>query len=470
MNAAVQRDHHVADDVRLHIRVLIVPKRISTTLIQGEDILGDALNPRRHTLTIPFRLARASVALSLALVASLWASGAAAQVRMPTHVACVGDSITSGYMASTAAASYPSVLQNLFGSSVQVMNYGHISATMLSDGDLPYQNQPEYTAATTFASGAGATAVVDVIIMLGTNDSKSYNWMVGTGTRAQQFVTDCGAMVDHFASLPTHPLVYLAFPPRAFANTYGISGTIIHDQILPLIQQVATAKGVPIIDVDTPTAPHPELFPDGVHPNDTGYALVAQVMHDGLLAPLGGGGQGGSAGRGGASGQGGQGGQAGKAGSPGSGGAAGGGGHGGSQSGAGGTSASGGHGGAGQGGGSAGAGGASASGGRGGAGVGGNVGGGAGGTPASGGSTGQGGSGGATGTSGSGGAGRGPSTGGAGGGSGGTAGVAGGGGASESGCSCGLAGGWPSGGGGLLLTALALLARRRRARDARPSH
>ncbi len=99
------------------------------------------------------------------------------------------------------------------------MNYGHNSATMLSVGDLPYQNLTEYTAATTFVSGAGATAVVDVIIMLGTNDSKSYNWMVGTGTRAQQFVTDCGAMVDHFASLPTHPLVYLAFPPRAFANT-----------------------------------------------------------------------------------------------------------------------------------------------------------------------------------------------------------------------------------------------------------
>ena len=238
---------------------------------------------------------RGGPVLVVALAAALSASPAQAQVRTPTHVACVGDSITYGYMASSASASYPSVLQNLFGSSVQVKNYGHNSATMLSTGDLPYQTLSEYTAATTFVSGAGSTAVVDVIIMLGTNDSKSYNWMSGTSTRAQQFVTDCGAMVDHFASLPTHPLVYLAFPPRAFANTYGISGTIIHDQILPLIQQVATAKGVPIIDVDTPTASRSNLFPDGVHPNDTGYALVAQVMHDGLLAPRGTGGQGGRA-------------------------------------------------------------------------------------------------------------------------------------------------------------------------------
>jgi lysophospholipase L1-like esterase len=352
---------------------------------------------------------RAGVARSLALAASLWASQAAAQTRKPTHVACVGDSITSGFMASSAAAAYPSVLQTLMGSSVQVMNYGHISATMLSVGDLPYQNQPEYTAATAFASGAGATAVVDVIIMLGTNDSKSYNWMVGTGTRAQQFVTDCGAMVDHFASLATHPLVYLAFPPRAFANTYGISGTIIHDQILPLIQQVATAKGVPIIDVDTPTAPLSNLFPDGVHPNDTGYALIAQVMYDGLLAA---GGTGGPGGAGGVSGRGGTGGASG---------------------GAGGTSASGGHGGAGQGGGSAGtigAGGASAGGGRGGSGQGSGVAGTAG--VSTGGSRG-----GAVATGGSG-----------------------------SGCSCRLVDGQPAGGVGLSFVALALVlrARRRRAR------
>jgi lysophospholipase L1-like esterase len=404
-----------------------------------------------------FRQARAGLALSFVLGASLWASGAAAQVRMPTHVACVGDSITYGYNASSAAASYPSVLQTLFGSSVQVMNYGHSSTTMLSVGDLPYQNQTEYTAATTFASGAGATAVVDVIIMLGTNDSKSYNWMVGTGTRAQQFVTDCGAMVDHFASLPTHPLVYLAFPPRAFANTYGISGTIIHDQILPLIQQVATAKGVPIIDVDTPTASLSNLFPDGVHPNDTGYALVAQVMYDGLLAPLGSGGQGGkggasgAGGRGGAAGHGGQGGQGGKGGKPGSSGTSGSGGAsgGGGQQG-GGTSASGGRGGFGQ----SGGGGATAAAGTSGNGSGGSA---TGGTATGGSATGGSGTGGNAGTS----------TGGTGLGSGGAAGVAGGGDSSGSGCSCGLAGGWPSDGAGLLLAALAAVAswaRRRRAR------
>jgi len=249
--------------------------------------------------------ARAGAALLFGVAALLAASRAGAQVRVPTHVACVGDSLTAGLFASSPAASYPSVLQTMFGSSVQVMNFGVSSTTMMSVADNPYQNQSAYTAATTFVSGAGTSAVVDVIIMLGTNDSKGYNWMTSaTATRAQQFVTDCGAMVDHFATLPTHPLVYLAFPSRSFANTYGISGAIIHDQMLPLLQQVATAKGIPIIDVDTPTSTHPELFPDGVHPNDTGYALIAQVMHDGLLRPLAAGTDAGATDAGGAGGRG----------------------------------------------------------------------------------------------------------------------------------------------------------------------
>ena len=235
---------------------------------------------------------------------ALSASRTAAAAPTPTHVACVGDSITFGLFASSPAASYPSVMQNLFGSAVNVQNFGHSGATMMTVADQPYQNTAEYTNATTFVAGAGANALVDVVIMLGTNDSKAYNWMVGTGTRAQQFVTDCGALVDHFASQSTHPRVYLALPSRSFDNTYGISGAIIHDQMLPLIRQVAAAKGVPVIDVDTPTAPHPELFPDGVHPNDTGYALIAQVIHDGLLsataADAGAGGQGGASGAGGA--------------------------------------------------------------------------------------------------------------------------------------------------------------------------
>jgi len=233
-------------------------------------------------------------------VASLAPSLAGAAPRVPTHVACVGDSITYGYAASNPSTkSYPAQLQTLFGASVQVKNFGRNSATMLSApfGDVPYEDQPEYTAASSFVSGAAASAVVDVIIMLGTNDSKPANWMPsGKPKNDQQFLSDYRAMVEHFGGLTPKPLVFLALPLATGNNPCcSIDGTVIHDQILPLIKQVAAEKNLPTIDLNTPTTGHPEYFGDGVHPNDDAYALVAKWMHDGLLVDLG------SAGAGGAS-------------------------------------------------------------------------------------------------------------------------------------------------------------------------
>lgn len=237
----------------------------------------------------------------LILVAALLGP-ATVRAGAPTHVACVGDSITYGYAASSPSASYPSDLQGLFGSSVKVMDFGHSSATMLSTGDVPYVNQPEYTAATSFVSGAGPGASVAVVLMLGTNDSKPQNWM--SGSSATQFQTDAAAMVDHFAKLATRPIVYVVIPPRAYSNSYGIDGTILHDQIDQLLLGVLAAKGLPRIDLDAATAGRPELFSDGVHPTDAGYALVAQIIHDGLVTATGGGlgGAGGGSGSAGTSG------------------------------------------------------------------------------------------------------------------------------------------------------------------------
>ena len=221
---------------------------------------------------------------------ALFAGSAQAAPRVPTHVACVGDSITSGNGASTPAKNYPSDLQGLFGASVQVKNFGHSGATMLSAGfgDLPYEAQTEYAGATSFVTGAGVSAVVDVVIMLGTNDSKPLNWTpAGKPKNDQQYLKDYRAMVEHFLSLSPKPEVFLALPLATGANPCcTIDGTVIHDEVIPLIKQLAQEKQLPTIDLNTPTTNHNEYFGDGVHPNDAAYAIVAQIFHDGLLQDL----------------------------------------------------------------------------------------------------------------------------------------------------------------------------------------
>jgi lysophospholipase L1-like esterase len=421
-------------------------------------------------------------ALLAVAVIAVSPNAAWAQVRMPTHVACVGDSITYGYLASSSSKSYPSDLQAMFGNGVKVMNFGRNSATLLSTGDVPYIQQPEYTNATNFVSSAGASAVVDVIIMLGTNDTKSYNWMPTAGTtRAAQFMTDYAAMIDHFTNLSTHPVVYVAIPAAIYTNSFGISESVAVNEIDPIIRQVAAQKGAPIIDIHAKSTGHPEYFSDGVHPTDAGYMLLAQWMHDGLLQPAGtggagGGGSGGSGGAGGGAGRGGAGGAAGGGAGRGGSGGTGAGGRGGAGGSAAGTGTAGrggaggdGPGGAGQGGAAGasagGAGGAGATAGvggatAGGAGAGGSAGGAAGSAAAgSGGTTGVGAGGGGATTGGSSGLGTAGIEGPGAGGNGGSPGDTGGG-----GCGCRLSGGSAHVGPGglLLLIALTMLRGRRR--------
>ena len=66
---------------------------------------------------------------SLLLPCVLISSWAQAEPRMPTHVACVGDSITAGSGASSAAKNYVSLLQGLMGNGVNVKNFGLSGAT-----------------------------------------------------------------------------------------------------------------------------------------------------------------------------------------------------------------------------------------------------------------------------------------------------------------------------------------------------
>lgn len=211
---------------------------------------------------------------------------ASAEPRKPTHVACVGDSITAGAGASSAAKSYPSQLQSLLGSSVTVKNFGNSGSTMLTEGygDKPWVKQAEYTAATDFVKNAGANAVVSVIIILGANDSKPKNWEpTGKPKNDQQFLKDYRALVDHFASLPTKPAIYVGYPLATGNNPCcEIRGNVIKDEEIPLITQVATEKRLPIIDLNTPTLGHPEYFGDGVHPNDAGYVVMAKLVQAGL--------------------------------------------------------------------------------------------------------------------------------------------------------------------------------------------
>ena len=189
-----------------------------------------------------------------------------AKFDRPVRVACIGDSITQG-VGATSGMSYPSQLQTLLGPQWVVGNFGVSARTLLSKGDLPWRNEPQFQQAQDFKPDV-------VIIMLGTNDTKPYNW-----EHKGDFYSDYSDLVDIFAKLPSHPSIYVCRPcPVPEPGNYGINEANVQREI-PLIDKLAKKKGLGLVDMHAALEDHPELLPDRVHPNNGGALLMAEAAY-----------------------------------------------------------------------------------------------------------------------------------------------------------------------------------------------
>ena len=196
-------------------------------------------------------------------------SCASAQV---IKVACIGDSITEGAGVNNPTLNaYPVVLGRLLGTNYQTRNFGVGGRTLLKRGDYPYWNEAAFRNATNYGPDI-------VTIMLGTNDSKSYNWRY-----RDQFAPDFRAFIDVFAGLPSRPRIFVCLPVPAYGMAFDINPDVIKNEIIPIIKQVAREKNVATINLYTPLSGRPDLFPDLIHPTAAGAALIARTLNGALL-------------------------------------------------------------------------------------------------------------------------------------------------------------------------------------------
>ncbi len=200
------------------------------------------------------------------LTCTLAAARVAAADAAPIRVACVGDSITYGYLLKNPATeSYPADLARLLGRGYDVGNFGVSATTLLKDGDYSYWKQKALPAADHFAPAI-------VVIMLGTNDSKPYNW-----ARRADLARDAGALIEHFRDLQSKPTVYVCLAVPVFKNPYGINEAHLA-KIRAIWREVAASHQVPVIDATTPFLGKESLFCDGVHPTVVGAQLLAETV------------------------------------------------------------------------------------------------------------------------------------------------------------------------------------------------
>ena len=234
--------------------------------------------PRRRFILLLTALCLSS---SLAWAADTNAPAAASKA---IRVACVGDSITYGAgIKDRAQDSYPAVLGRMLGAGWEVRNVGVSATTLLHRGDRPYIKTKAYTNALDFAAD-------DVVIMLGTNDSKHRgdgsldadkaidNWQYKA-----DFVADYDALIAEFRKANPNVKVYACLPTPCLPGRWGINGKTIHDEMIPFIQQAAKDEHASVIDLNSALGDRKELLlPDTVHPNDAGAKVMAETVYQSL--------------------------------------------------------------------------------------------------------------------------------------------------------------------------------------------
>ena len=189
-------------------------------------------------------------------------------------VACVGDSITWGFtILNPKKHGYPAVLQHLLGEEYEVRNFGYNDAAVRFDADTPYVKKRVYRDSLDWNPDT-------VILMLGTNDTKPWNW------NAEIFQRDYGRLVDSYLALPSHPRVVLVAPIRIFrvfnVPSLILNPDVLEEEIRPAIRKIAEQKGLELIDLQ-PVFGNAHFCRDGIHPQRRGARMLAETIYSQIL-------------------------------------------------------------------------------------------------------------------------------------------------------------------------------------------
>ncbi len=205
---------------------------------------------------------------------------AVATANSRIKVACVGNSVTYGYLLpDRERTAYPAQLQRLLGDDYEVRNFGHNGATLLNRGHRPYTRLPEFRQALDYRADR-------VVIHLGLNDTDPRNWPV----YRDDFVADYEALIDSFRRVNPNCQVWICrLTPIFDRHARFRSGTRDwHRKIQSAIEAVATGRNVTLIDLNEPLHSRPDLFPDALHPDSVGAGILARTVYSSLTGNYGG--------------------------------------------------------------------------------------------------------------------------------------------------------------------------------------
>ncbi len=166
------------------------------------------------------------------------------------------------------------------GASFEVRNFGVQGTTAIQSTGSSYAATPQMKDALAYNPDI-------VLFWFGGNDSFQGTW----DAHKAEFRPDYTSLVRAFQALPSHPKTFLV---RLWVFVdMPVQRTVIDREILPIIDQIAVDTNSTLIDYRKAFEMHPEYFPDGMHPNDTGTLAIGKLFADVVTMTLAAGADGG---------------------------------------------------------------------------------------------------------------------------------------------------------------------------------
>lgn len=179
------------------------------------------------------------------------------------NISCFGDSITRGYGSDTGG--YPPRLSDLLNGNSRpsvVANFGRDSETT-------------YQGAERIDSALASFPANLILIQMGTNDI-----IIGVSSFTGGY--NLQTMINKAKAAKVTPLI--ATLPAVDRNG-GLA--LVPNDWNPMIKNLASTNKITVVDIYAATLPTwGANFPDGIHPNDTGYQIMANTWYATLSAMI----------------------------------------------------------------------------------------------------------------------------------------------------------------------------------------
>lgn len=175
-------------------------------------------------------------------------------------VACIGDSITYGYLLPEEE-SYPYKLDALLPDNYTVYNSSQVGMSAY-----------DYMMTNLYREMIYVNPDI-VVIMFGSNDSNEMFF------ESIEFFHDYYVqLIDSFED----STLYICTPCAPFSSNYGVN-EINLVSIVNEIKEIGKEKNVKVIDIYSLSLKHPEWFEvDGIHPNSEGTSVIAKTIYEAI--------------------------------------------------------------------------------------------------------------------------------------------------------------------------------------------